>query len=403
MMKRITGLLLAAMMLFALVPAVASASSEEFVENRSGSAVGIFENPTDEAPAKELQNGERVRYLSTETEDGNEWYKTEAGFIKKAEGVERVTEKTAELEAKDVSAAYDGKAHAVSAKVVDGEGYSIEYSKDDGKNWSQDAPSLTQPGKLTVRVRALKSGEKTLEKTVTLEIKESAESGTSVTIVNCRYAVNVRKGASSKTTLLGTAAKGKVYKLLGVEADGKWYKIQYTDSQAGYVFHDYVKVGSETPSTDPTPTPTPTVTGDQIGTIVNCKTKVNIRSKASSSSKKLGTAKKGEQFKVLGKSGSWVKIEYNGKTAYVYKTYIKVSGGTSDPTPTPAVTGDQTGTIVNCKTQVNVRSKASSSSKKLGTAKKGEQFKVLGKSGNWVKIDYNGKTAYIYKTYVKID
>ena len=82
----------------------------------------------------------------------------------------------------------------------------------------------------------------------------------------------------------------------------------------------------------------------------------------------------------------------------VYKTYIKVSG--SD-TPEPEPTG-KTGTIVNCKTQVNVREKASSKSKLLGVAKKGETFEVLGKSGNWVKIRYNDKTAYIFHRYIKI-
>ncbi len=391
MMKRMTGLLLAAVMLFALIPAVASASSEEYVENKSGSAVGIYENPTDETPAKELKNGERVRYLSTETEDGNEWFKTEAGYIKKADGVERVTVKTAELVVEDVSVAYDGKTHKLSAKVVDGEGYTIEYSKDDGKNWSETVPSLKEPGKLTVRVRAVKKDEKLLEKTVTLEVTASAASGTSVTIVNCKYSVNVRKGPSSKAARLGYANKGKVFKLLGVEEDGKWYKIQYTDSTVGYVFHDYVKVGSETP--DPAPQPT-----GKTGTIYNCKTQVNVRSKASSTSKLMGVAKRGETFEVLGTSGNWVKIDYNGKTAYVYKRYIK-TGDSGSTTPID----DKTGTVYNCKTQVNIRSEASSTSKILGVAKKGTTFKVLGKTGNWYKVDYNGKTAYIFNRYLKVN
>ena len=390
MMKRMMGLLLAAVMLFALAPAIASASSEEYVENRSGSAVGIYDKPTDETAVKELKDGERVRCLGTETVNGAEWFRTEAGYIKKVGGVECVTVKTAELAVESVSAAYDGNAHKIEAKVVDGDGYRIEYSKDDGKNWSETSPSLKEPGKLTVRVRATKLGGTTLEKTVTLEVKASASSGTSVKIVNCRTAVNIRKGPGSNTAKIGTAKKGRVFKLLGVEADGKWYKIQYTSSTVGYVFHDYAKVCSDTPDPDPEPT-------GKTGTIVNCKTQVNVREKASSKSKLLGTAKKGEKFDVLGTSGSWVRIDYKGKTGYVYKTYIKVTG--EDPV-TP-ITGKK-GTIVNCKTQVNVREKASSKSKLLGTAKKGEKFDVLGTSGSWVRIDYKGKTGYVYKTYIKV-
>ena len=59
-------------------------------------------------------------------------------------------------------------------------------------------------------------------------------------------------------------------------------------------------------------------------------------------------------------------------------------------------------TIVNCKTAVNIREKASSKSKILGTAKKGEKFDLIGKSGNWYKIDYNGKTAYVFHRYIKV-
>lgn len=218
---------------------------------------------------------------------------------------------------------------------------------------------------------------------------EARENESSVTIVNCKTAVNIRKGPSSKTAKIGSAKNGQVFKLLGTEANGKWYRIQYTASKAGYVFHDYAKVGSETP--DPFPDGT-------TGTIVNCKTQVNVREKASSSSRLLGTAKKGETFKVLGKSGNWVKIDFDGEDGFVYKTYIKVEG--SDPV-TP-VTGKK-GTIVNCKTQVNVRGKASSKSKLLGVARKGETYDVLGKSGNWVKIDFDGKDGFVFHTYIRID
>ena len=58
--------------------------------------------------------------------------------------------------------------------------------------------------------------------------------------------------------------------------------------------------------------------------------------------------------------------------------------------------------VRNYESVVNVREKANSSSKKLGTAKKGATYTVKGLSGNWVQVNYDGKTAYIYKRYVKI-
>ena len=210
--------------------------------------------------------------------------------------------------------------------------------------------------------------------------EETRENGSSVTIVNCKTAVNVRKGPSSKTSKIGSAKKGSVFELLGVEANGKWYKIQYTEKTVGYVFHRYGKVTNTTPTA-------------RRGMIVNCKTQVNIREKASSKSKIIGTSCNGAIFDVLGVSGNWVKIDYdNGKAGYVYKTYIQIED---------VLTG-KTGTIVNCKTAVNIREKASSKSKILGTAKKGEKFDLIGKSGNWYKIDYNGKTAYVFHRYIKV-
>ena len=136
----------------------------------------------------------------------------------------------------------------------------------------------------------------------------------------------------------------------------------------------------------------------QKGTIVNCKTAVNVRAKASSKSKSLGKAKKGETFTVKGASGNWIKIDFNGKDGYVFKRYISVKG-TPDDTPVEG----KTGRIINCKTAANVRAKASSKSKLLGTAKRGKTFKVLATAGSWVKIQYNKETAgYVYKKYIHI-
>ncbi len=231
-------------------------------------------------------------------------------------------------------------------------------------------------------VPAIASAEGT-EEPAAEETAQTREEDKSVTIVNCKNAVNIRKGPSSKTKKIGSAKNGQVFRLLGTEANGKWYKIQYRENTVGYVFHDYAKVGTATP--DPFPSGT-------TGTIVNCKTRVNVREKASSKSRLLGKADKGTTYEVLGRSGNWVKIKFEGKEGYVYRTYIRVDGEETGKTVK----------IVNCKTRVNVREKASSKSKIIGTAKKGETFELLGKSGNWYKVDFNGKVGYIFHRYIKV-
>lgn len=271
-----------------------------------------------------------------------------------------------------------------------------------------------------------------------------------ITIVNCKNSANVREKATSDSKKLGEAPRGKTYQLLAVE--GNWYKIQYKKDLTGYVYTKYGKVGKkgDAPLKD-------------TATVTNAPDGVNIRAKASSSSKILGVAYNGDTFEVTGKSGKWTKVIYKGDTAYIYTSYLSITKGTETPTGTKMyVTGvdvlnvrakasssskilgtynkgdevtvygtsgkwskikyagdtawlftsyltkykddvdGKTATIVNVKYQVNIRAKASSSSKKLGTAVNGETFTAKGVSGRWVKVEYKGDTAYIYDKYVKI-
>ena len=48
---------------------------------------------------------------------------------------------------------------------------------------------------------------------------------------------------------------------------------------------------------------------------------------------------------------------------------------------------------------VNFRVAPNVNSTKIDKLKKGQTAEYLGKSGNWYKIKYNGRTGYIYKTY----
>jgi uncharacterized protein YgiM (DUF1202 family) len=281
-----------------------------------------------------------------------------------------------------------------------------------------------------------------------------------LTIVNVKHSANVREQATSDSKKLGEAKKGKTFKLLDV--DGDWYKIQYTTSKVGYVFHEYGKVGKKGDSSlSGTGTVVkesgrvnirskPSTKGDILGTAVNgetfevkgksghwykivykgdtayihqkyfkvgggggetppsppvlpgekgyvskCKTSVNVRAAATSKSKKLGELKRGTEVNVTGISGKWTQISYKGDVAYVFSTYVSSTKPDSD------IVG-KTATIVNCKSWVNVRAKASSNSKKLGTADKGSTWTIEGRSGNWIQVDYSGTSAFIHKRYVKI-
>ena len=57
---------------------------------------------------------------------------------------------------------------------------------------------------------------------------------------------------------------------------------------------------------------------------------------------------------------------------------------------------------ITAQSGLNFREAASVSSKKFGAFSYGTVVKVVGESGNWYKINYNGKVGYIYKAYTKV-
>ena len=211
-------------------------------------------------------------------------------------------------------------------------------------------------------------------------------------IYNCKSYVNVRAKASSSSTKLGIAEKDAEYTILGTS--GKWTKIQYTSTEVGWVFSTYIKVEESREET-------PAEEGATL-TIVNCNYSVNVRADASSSSTKIGTAKKGAVYDLIStvKVGSktWYKIQYtSSKVGYVFGTYGSTTGDTPSPIP------GQKEVTINCVNHVIVRAKATSNSTKLGTADKGAVYPYIGKSGNWVEIQYTDtQVGYVYKTYAKI-
>ena len=48
-----------------------------------------------------------------------------------------------------------------------------------------------------------------------------------------------------------------------------------------------------------------------------------------------------------------------------------------------------------------IKEKAKSSSKTIGTARKGTKYKKVGESGNWIKISYANDYGYIIKSALK--
>lgn len=190
--------------------------------------------------------------------------------------------------------------------------------------------------------------------------------------------VNVRSGPGTGYSKLGQLTKGQTVEKLGVS--GSWTKINYNGDTA-YVSTQYLKdaLSSETAS----------------ASYVQATSNVNVRSGPGTSYSKLGQLTKGQTVQKLGTSGSWTKINYNGKTAYVSTQYLKTVSSSSSSSSTTAAT------YMEATANVNVRSGPGTGYTKLGQLYKGTIVPKLGTSGSWTKIIYNSQTAYVSSQYLK--
>ena len=134
------------------------------------------------------------------------------------------------------------------------------------------------------------------------------------------------------------------------------------------------------------------ITEDSVVIILNCRNSVNFRKDSSSSSTKLGDVKRGAICKLLAIDGDWYKIQYNSKTGFVHKNYVKQ--GKKD---TILKSGEA---MVTYAPDGGVTIYKKAGSNMLAIAKLGDTFEVKGKSGKYTKIAYGGDTAYIKTTYL---
>ena len=124
---------------------------------------------------------------------------------------------------------------------------------------------------------------------------------------------------------------------------------------------------------------------------------LNLRVKASTSSKIITTIPKGQTIEIVEKLNSgWYKVNYNGKTGYVSSSYVSINGSTENK---PSIVTEKGVTTAN----LNLRVKASTSSKIITTIPKGKTIEIVEKlNSGWYKVNYNGKTGYVSSKYVRL-
>lgn len=110
---------------------------------------------------------------------------------------------------------------------------------------------------------------------------------------------------------------------------------------------------------------------------------LNINEKAASSSKKMGSVKKGQVVTIIKQQSSWSQIKYGSKYGWVSSTYINEKGYVT-------------------ASSLYLRKSNSTSSQSLATLKKGTSVQIKSTKGSWlnVYISSNKKTGWVSKKYI---
>ncbi|WP_238883486.1 SH3 domain-containing protein [Clostridium sp. YIM B02551] len=139
------------------------------------------------------------------------------------------------------------------------------------------------------------------------------------------------------------------------------------------------------------------------GQVINVSTNLRVRSGAGSNYSIIGYLVNGQTFSILSSEGDWYNIQYDGRSGYVSKDYVKeVSSGGIVTTPTNnIISSSSKGEVVNISSSLRIRSSASTSSSIIGYFTNGQTFDIKGKSGYWFYIQANGISGYVHKDYVK--
>ena len=209
--------------------------------------------------------------------------------------------------------------------------------------------------------------------------------------------LNIRAQPSLSATVLAQLSSGDEANLTKSQND--WIQIQF-GTVTGWVSASYVTIKDVAELKEDEPTTSSSVGGNTFTITVDA---VNVRKKADLTSKKVGIAYRGDQFKVLDRINNWVQIQYDDKTkAWLYNFYGTFSSQEKSTSSQKKKTSTNSVTIIYDGT--NLRQEASTSSEIVKRADAGESYSILATEGDWYKVSLtNERVAYVANWVVSVN
>ena len=270
-------------------PSVSAAPQPVGKVNVSGNVVNVREaaDASSERFAM-LKKGDECEYFGTEKDsEGNVWYKV---IVKDREGF---------VEGSYIKAAEEPKPTSNTSETSTSASTTASTTASTSASSSTTSKTTETPSSTAVT-----SSSTTAPTTASTTDRKPDSYGFVYVTGNT---LNVRAGAGTNYSKLGSVSKGDLLVCIGSSADSTgrtWYKVEFEDG-TGYVSSEYSKNVKSV-----------SVTGSGV----------NIRTGAGTSYSRLTSADRGDTFELLGiekdsRDVVWYKINVNGKTGYITSEY----------------------------------------------------------------------------------
>jgi len=223
--------------------------------------------------------------------------------------------------------------------------------------------------------------------------------------------VNVRTAPSVKASIAGKLSNQKV---VLEKRSGDWYEISF-NKMDGWVKKDFVSLEPSPSKVISSSTSSKSNSSNQIKVAVLRGDSVNVRSKPNVTSSIVTKLSK-KKVQIVGSSGEWYKISYNGTVGWVKDDFIAVQKASTSETsevssiknkvttatakkPTSKSIATKTTTAYINGNNVNLRANPSKSSN-IVTKLSNTKVTVLSQSGDWRKVSTGKYTGWVLKDFI---
>ena len=208
--------------------------------------------------------------------------------------------------------------------------------------------------------------------------------------------VRLRHGPGTGYGVIRQYPVGTMVKILSL---GTYWHYISIDGETGYMMADYLTTKCPVPDAEPDTTPDVDVSYTAYVTSSNGGA-VRLRAGAGTTYTVIDAYAVGTQVMVHGTSGSWSQITVAGQQGYMMSKYLTtVKPGTTTPSEPSFVSYTAYVTSDNGK-GVRWRTGPSTTQAVISTLNLGTQVTVVGVSGGWSQIEYQGSKGYIMTKYL---